>query len=123
LSRFIIRELDRAGEVRSSSASDSDVQFLRTVVELNAQARRVGLRLNPPQTSHDDDDLIDFDRAALDLPRIRALFILHYGKRNRTMPPLAEEIAADRWELSADDRARLIDKFQRKTKVSQRTRG
>jgi hypothetical protein len=86
---------------------------------LNAQASRIGgVSVNLPEVT--SDELTDFERAAADVPRIRALFQLHWRRRNRTMPPLAEQIAADRWELSAAETARLIDKFQRKTAVSQR---
>jgi hypothetical protein len=119
LSRFIISELDRADEMRSRSATDGDLQFLRTVIELDQQAKRVGLSVNLPKATS-DGDLPDFERAARDVPRIRALFRLHWRKRNRTMPPSAEQIAAERWELSRADTAKLIDKFQRKTAVSQR---
>ena len=52
--------------------------------------------------------------AADDVPRIRALFLKHWGKRNRHERPLAEEIAAQRWCLSAKETADLIDRFQRK---------
>jgi hypothetical protein len=118
-SRFIISELDRLDAARSTSASASDVEFLRLVTELNAQASRIGgVSVNLPEVT--SDELTDFERAAADVPRIRALFQLHWRRRNRTMPPLAEQIAADRWELSAAETARLIDKFQRKTAVSQR---
>jgi hypothetical protein len=119
MSRFIISELDRADEMRSRSATDGDVQFLRTAIELDQQAKRVGLSVNLPQATS-DGDLSEFERAARDVPRIRALFQLHWRKRNRTMPPSAEQIAAERWELSRADTAKLIDKFQRKTAVSQR---
>lgn len=61
------------------------------------------------------DKLTDFDWAARDVPRIRALFVQHWGQRNRMVKPLAEEIAAERWELSPADTARLIDKFQRRS--------
>ena len=118
LTRFIIAELDKMDERAANSATPEAVEFIRIVGELNQQARRVGIVIPLPAGADDDPD--DFDRAVIDVPRIRALFILHWGKRNRTMPPLAEEIAAERWELSKGETADLIDKFQRKTKVSQR---
>lgn len=118
LARFILNELDKLDAAGPSNASPEAVEFLRILAELNEQAKRVGIILPLPPAA--DDNPADFDRAALDVPRIRALFILHWGKRNRTMPPSAEQIAAERWELSAADAAKLTDKFQRKTTVSQR---
>lgn len=55
-----------------------------------------------------------FYNAADDVPRIRALFWLHWRKRNRMERPMAEEIAAERWKLSPKETTALIDKFQRK---------
>lgn len=55
-----------------------------------------------------------YQNAADDVPRIRALFLKHWGKRNRHERPLAEEIAALRWGLSQKETADLIDRFQRK---------
>ena len=55
-----------------------------------------------------------YQNAADDVPRIRALFLKHWGKRNRHERPLAEEIAAQRWGLSQKETADLIDRFQRK---------
>ena len=118
LAEFIIRELDKKDAALAMGATDEDVAYLRELVRLNAEAVRLGIPLALPTVPV--DDLTDFDRASLDVQRIRALFKSHWGKRNRTAPPLAEEIAAQRWELSAEDTAKLIDKFQRKTKVSQR---
>jgi hypothetical protein len=115
--RFIISELDRLDAPHP--ANKADEQFLQTVVEIQAQASRVGISINLPEvTGEEPSD--DFARAAADVPRIRALFQLHWRRRTRTMRPMAEEIAAERWELSAADTARLINKFQRKTAVSQR---
>lgn len=118
LARFIVGELDKLDASGPTSASSETVEFLRIVAELNDKAKRVGIALPLPTGAN--DNLSDFDRAALDVPRIRALFLLHWGKRNRTQRPLAEEIAADRWDLSAADKAKLIDKFQRKSSLSQR---
>ncbi|MFN3675603.1 MAG: hypothetical protein ACK4TC_06450 [Sphingomonas pseudosanguinis] len=55
-----------------------------------------------------------FHNAAADVPRIRALFVQHWGRRNRTERPMAEEIAAERWQLSPEETTALIDRFQRK---------
>lgn len=55
-----------------------------------------------------------FHNAAADVPRIRALFAQHWGRRNRTERPMAEEIAAERWQLSPEETTALIDRFQRK---------
>lgn len=59
-----------------------------------------------------------FYNAAEDVPRIRALFLLHYNRRNRTERPMAEEIAAERWRLQPKEKAALIAKFQRKSGLS-----
>lgn len=56
-----------------------------------------------------------FQSASDDVPRIRALFFQHWGHRNRTERPMAEDIAAERWGLSDDERTALIRKFQRKS--------
>lgn len=61
------------------------------------------------------DDYTDLDWAERDVPRIRQLFRQHWHKRNRTVAPLAETIAAERWELSEAETNKLIDKFQRKS--------
>lgn len=55
-----------------------------------------------------------FHNATADVPRIRALFLHHWKKRNRMARPMAEEIAAERWDLSLEETSALIDKFQRK---------
>jgi hypothetical protein len=83
---------------------------------LHARASHLGLKLPLPKRAikpgpKPKDNLDDFDRAVIDVPRIRALFQLHWNRRNRTVRPLAEDIAAERWELSAEDRAKLIDRF------------
>lgn len=64
-----------------------------------------------------------FYNAADDVPRIRALFLFHWEKRNRIERPMAEEIAAERWQLSADEKASLIVKFQRKSGLSEKVAG
>lgn len=64
-----------------------------------------------------------FYNAADDVPRIRALFLLHWKRRNRMERPTAEEIASERWQLSADEQASLIVKFQRKSGLSEKVAG
>lgn len=118
LAEFIIQELDKKDAALAISATEDDVEYLRELAKLNADAIRLGIPLALPPVA--DANLSDFDRASLDVQRIRALFKSYWGKRNRTAPPSAEQIAAQRWSLSSEDRAKLIDKFQRKTTVSQR---
>lgn len=127
LARFIIAELDRANE-GAAIAANSDtamVDVLQSYHELRRLASAQGLRIEAPfrtpkrgrgRPGKDaaSNEFTDFDRAALDVPRIRALFVEHWGKRNRMTRPLAEEIAAERWKLSPEQGAALIDMFQRK---------
>lgn len=126
--RFIIDELDRQDEVLAEIATRDPraIAHVGTVVDATALAAKIGARVTlaaPPvkpgrkRGDPASDDFTAFDRAALDVPRIRALFRLHWGKRNRTEPPMAEQIAAERWELSADEANQLADKF-RKTPLS-----
>jgi hypothetical protein len=121
LTRFIIAELDRADEAAMATASnDRDaIDLLSTFAQIKALAARIGLPVKLPEPAKRPGppkaDLTDFERAALDVPRIRALFQVHWNKRNRTIRPMAEDIAAERWELSAADRARLINRFRRKS--------
>lgn len=123
-SQFIIEQLDRQDETRfNSRASDENNSWSIRAARLAHEAASLGISLVPPEPRNRSgpkpadpvsNDFPDFERAALDVPRIRAIFKLHWGKRNRHDRPLAEEIAAQRWELSEKDTARLIDKFQRK---------
>ena len=121
LTRFVIAELDRADEAAMATANDGPgAQFIGAMSQAQALLSRFGMKLPLPQSAKrpgpkPKTDLTDFERAALDVPRVRALFILHWNKRNRTIRPMAEDIAAERWELSAGDRARLINRFRRKT--------
>lgn len=121
LTRFIISELDRADEkaIAEASGNTANVTLLRLFAELQSKAARLGIKLSWPKRASKPgpkpkDEPEPFDWAVLDVPRIRALFKRHWNKRNRTMRPLAEDIAAERWELSAEERAALIDKFSRK---------
>jgi hypothetical protein len=120
LSRFIISELDRADAARTQQADPALVSHFQLMVELSVQAKRLGMALNLPEPSC--VERTEFEMAKADVPRIRALFQLYWRKRNRTKPPLAETIAAERWELSSEETAKLIDKFQRKSTVSQKKR-
>lgn len=126
LSRFIIEELERADERSANAASDDTaaIRYLQGVNQVRQQARTLGLgvalpdaprKRGPKALSLADDKATDFDRAVRDVQRIRALFRLHWGKRNRTERPMAEEIAAKRWELDAENTAALIAKFRKKT--------
>ena len=123
--RFIIDALDRQDERAARAASDDPAvgSYLAGVIDLIERAARLGARVVLPAAparrgvkARDPagDSFTDFDRAALDVPRIRALFRQHWGKRNRTERPMAEEIAAQRWNLSPDDTAQLIRTVQRK---------
>jgi hypothetical protein len=120
LARFIIAELDRADEAALAAANDGPgAQFIGIWGQAQGLLARIGLKLPLPEPAKrpgpkPKDDLTDIERAALDVPRIRALFQLHWNKRNRTMRPMAEDIAAERWELSAGERAKLINRFRRK---------
>lgn len=123
---FVIAELDRMDAAAANEASDNadSIDYLRRLDQVRRQAASIGLtvplpaarvRPGPKPAEPSDPDFTDFQRAALDVPRIRAVFRRHWGKRNRYDRPLAEEIAAQRWELSPVERAALIDKFQRKS--------
>lgn len=129
LSRFVISELDRLdAEIGIAASGDPDaVEFLGAFANVQRQAAAIGLqvplpaskpRSGPKVADPADDDYPRFDRAATDVQRVRAIFKLHWGKRNRLQRPLAEEIAAERWGLNDVQRAALIDKFQRKPSVS-----
>lgn len=72
------------------------------------------VKASPGKRGVKSDHTPAYQNAADDVPRIRALFLRHWGKRNRHERPLAEEIAALRWGLSKHETADLIDKFQRK---------
>lgn len=120
LTQFIIAELDRADEAVLAAASDGPgAQLVTILAQAQGLLGRVGMKLPLPEPAKRPGpkpkaDITDLERAALDVPRIRALFQLHWDKRNRTMRPMAEDIAAERWELSAGERAKLINKFRRK---------
>lgn len=126
LSRFVISELDRLDAQIGIAASEdaSSIQYLETIVTVQRQASSIGLHIplptakprpGPKTADPGTDDYPAFQRAASDVPRIRAIFQMHWGKRNRHQRPLAEDIAAERWGLTTDQRNALIDKFRRKT--------
>lgn len=128
LARYVIRELDLLDEQASAEANNNQdaIQRMQAYVDLLPQAKAANMKLSPPFATPKPgrgrparrlsaDDVTDFERAAFDVPRIRAIFVRDYEQRNRTKHPLAEEIAAQRWELSAEETASLIDKFQRKS--------
>lgn len=128
LTRFIIDELDRQDEAlaEASTGDPRAIGQIAAVVDATALAAKIGARVilparpvkpGPKPADPADDKFPAFDRAALDVPRIRALFRLHWGKRNRTELPMAEHIAAERWGLSAEEANQLADKF-RKTPLS-----
>ncbi|WP_226663725.1 hypothetical protein [Alteriqipengyuania lutimaris] len=123
--RFIIQALDQQDEWRfNATASDDSTNWAARVAALVAEAEALGVEVRLPERPKkrgpaprdpSADDFTDLERAALDVPRIRALFVQHWGKRNRQSSPLAEEIAARRWELSRSDTGKLIDQFQRRS--------
>ena len=123
LTRFVLDELDRDDEqsVRDAGENEEGIRHLSLLVELADVARKLGIPLPVSKRTRrgpkprDPADMTDFDRAEADVRRIRAIFMRHWGKRNRTVRPMAEEIAAERWELSAEETARLIAKIQRKS--------
>lgn len=130
LSQFVISELDRLDAeigIAASGVVDA-IHYLRTIASVQRQASSIGLhvplpsaklRPGPKTADPGSDDYPAFERAVFDVPRIRAIFKMHWGKRNRHQRPLAEDIAADRWSLTSSERAALIDKFQRKSSLSQ----
>ena len=123
--RFIIDALDAQDASAAKAATDDPTAtaYLAGAIELIDRAARLGARVVLPAPAAKrgvqardpgGEGFTDFDRAALDVPRIRALFVRHWGKRNRTERPMAEEIAAQRWELSPEETTALIRRFQRK---------
>lgn len=121
--QWIHRELDRIDEAKAEEGNnpfivrtlEHRVALLKLAREASQPITFVQPKRRPGAPSKPPSERTAFDWAVLDVPRIRAIFVSHWGKRNRTVPPMAEQIAAERWELSAEDTARLIDKFQRKS--------
>lgn len=121
LSGFVIAELDREDEqsVRDAGTNADGIRHIELLAVATAALRRLNLPVpwltQPARKGPKPREPQAFDRAAADVPRIRAIFMRHWGKRNRTVRPMAEEIAAERWDLSPEQTAMLIAKFQRKT--------
>lgn len=124
--RFIIDALDAedANLARRAGDNPAVTSYLAGAIDLIDRAARLGARVvlpAPPakrgvKAGDPTSDVFPaFNRAALDVPRIRKLFVRHWGKRNRTERPMAEEIAAQRWDLSPDETVALIQRFQRKS--------
>lgn len=127
LTQFVIAALDHMdAEIANASSLDAEtVSRLQKRAEIQRLAPALGLKIEGPRPRDrrkvlppSDPGYTDFDRAAVDVKRIRLIFYRVWKRRNRYQRPLAEEIAAERWELSATERAALIDKFQRKSAVS-----
>ncbi|GLJ00467.1 hypothetical protein [Sphingobium sp. BS19] len=123
LARFVIDILDKSAEL-DLATTDEHREFnvrMTKYFELKEEGLRFGVKARPPYQhpknapGRPKDATTDFDRAASDVPHIRAIFKTFWNKRNRTMRPLAEEIAAERWGLSQEETVRLIDKFRRKS--------
>jgi hypothetical protein len=120
---WVLRELDRQDEaaLKEGFAPDA-VSFVKEKLLIIRMAQRLRMPVSFPgpkrkrgRPHRDSSDLTDFNRAERDLPRIRAIFQNHWGKRNRYAQPLAEEIAAERWELSEEETLKLIQKTQRRS--------
>ena len=122
LSLFVIAELDRMDERPVSEAGYDPValSYLSTLLESQRLAASIGkLVVDQPRHSRPGPKKREpagdpFAHAAADVPRIRDIFWRFWGKRNRTIAPLAEDIAALRWELNDEHTAALIDRFRRK---------
>ncbi len=127
LAAFVIAELTRdelkraVGDALPQSAEEMMELIRRHAAEWDARKALQNAKLIPSKAKRpgpqpiDLDTATDFDMAVRDVPRIRALFMLHWGKRNRMKRPQAEAIASLRWGLSDSETAKLIDKFQRKS--------
>lgn len=124
--QFIIDALDTqdASVAKAATNDAAATSYLAGAIDLIHRAALLGARVvfpAPPVKrgvkagDPASDEFPAFDRAALDVPRIRALFVQNWGKRNRTERPMAEEIAAQRWSLSPDETVTLIQRFQRKS--------
>lgn len=122
--RHVIDALDRQDEWRfNAMGTDEKLEWVQRANALAHEAKKLGFKIDLPKPNERtgpkspdpaSNEFTDFDRAIVDVPRIRSLFKQIWGKRNRMVRPLAEEIAAARWELSEKETVALIDKFQRK---------
>lgn len=119
--QWVLEELDRRDDaIVAEGDSPLATEILQARFDMVKLARKAGVSIAPPKRSVGAPkkalrDRTDFDWAAIDVPRIRAIFTQAWGKRNRLCPPMAEDIAAERWELSTSDTIRLKSKFQRKS--------
>jgi hypothetical protein len=121
LTHFVIEELDREDEqsVRDAGTNAESVRHIELMTVAATALRRLNLPVpwlkGSARPGPRPREASAYDRAAADVPRIRAIFVRHWGKRNRTIRPMAEEIAAARWELSPEETAILIKRVRRKT--------
>ena len=119
--QWVLEELDRRDDaIVADGSSPLATEIVEARLAMVKLAKKAGLRIAAPKRpvgapKKAPRDHTDFDWAALDVPRIRAIFTRHWGKRNRLLSPMAEDIAAERWELSAADTVRLKAKFQRRS--------